>query len=184
MALLGLCLELSFSVLYCRTQANFPTLMHDVLTLACCASNCIYLLLFLVLSIEAHVCCTTLLYTSLARKWFPSMWFFKIEVVRDFSVTQQEISIFLGVSSTSRVLEKYGSSADGCLHRCGEERTFVLEVSLSPKPKCPSTSCIPSLKKSLSSPIMPCSRAPCSVRNRAFPTSDNVESSIHRIRKC
>ena len=28
MALLGLCLELSFSVLYCRTQANLPTLMH------------------------------------------------------------------------------------------------------------------------------------------------------------
>ena len=26
MALLGLCLELSFSVLYCRTQANLPTL--------------------------------------------------------------------------------------------------------------------------------------------------------------
>ena len=28
MALLGLCLELSFNVLYCRTQANLPTLMH------------------------------------------------------------------------------------------------------------------------------------------------------------
>ena len=28
MALLGLCLELSFSVLYYRTQANLPTLMH------------------------------------------------------------------------------------------------------------------------------------------------------------
>ena len=28
MALLGLCLELSFNVLYCRTQANPPTLMH------------------------------------------------------------------------------------------------------------------------------------------------------------
>ena len=28
MALLGLCLELSFSVLHCRTQANLPTLMH------------------------------------------------------------------------------------------------------------------------------------------------------------
>ena len=28
MALQGLCLELSFSVLYCRTQANLPTLMH------------------------------------------------------------------------------------------------------------------------------------------------------------
>ena len=27
MALLGLCLELSFNVLYCRTQANLPTLM-------------------------------------------------------------------------------------------------------------------------------------------------------------
>ena len=27
MALLGLCLELSFSVLYCRTQANLPTLI-------------------------------------------------------------------------------------------------------------------------------------------------------------
>ena len=26
MALLGLCLELSFSILYCRTQANLPTL--------------------------------------------------------------------------------------------------------------------------------------------------------------
>ena len=26
MALLGLCLELSFNVLYCRTQANLPTL--------------------------------------------------------------------------------------------------------------------------------------------------------------
>ena len=28
MALLGLCLELSFSVLYCRTQANLPTLSN------------------------------------------------------------------------------------------------------------------------------------------------------------
>ena len=28
MALLGLCLELSFSVLYCRTQANLPSLSH------------------------------------------------------------------------------------------------------------------------------------------------------------
>ena len=28
MALLGLCLELSFSVLYCRTQANLPTLIN------------------------------------------------------------------------------------------------------------------------------------------------------------
>ena len=28
MVLLGLCLELSFNVLYCRTQANPPTLMH------------------------------------------------------------------------------------------------------------------------------------------------------------
>ena len=28
MTLLGLCLELSFSVLYCRTQANLPTLEH------------------------------------------------------------------------------------------------------------------------------------------------------------
>ena len=27
MALLGLCLELSFNVLYCRTQANLPTLI-------------------------------------------------------------------------------------------------------------------------------------------------------------
>ena len=31
MALLGLCLELSFSVLYCRTQANLPTLMREKL---------------------------------------------------------------------------------------------------------------------------------------------------------
>ena len=28
MALLGLCLELSFNVLYCRSQANPPTIMH------------------------------------------------------------------------------------------------------------------------------------------------------------
>ena len=27
-SLLGLCLELSFSVLHCRTQANLPALMH------------------------------------------------------------------------------------------------------------------------------------------------------------
>ena len=32
MALQGLCLELSFSVLYCRTQANLPTLMHSVMS--------------------------------------------------------------------------------------------------------------------------------------------------------
>ena len=30
MALLGLCLELSFSVLYCRTQANLPTLINTI----------------------------------------------------------------------------------------------------------------------------------------------------------
>ena len=29
MALLGLCLELSFNVLYCRTQANLPTLLQN-----------------------------------------------------------------------------------------------------------------------------------------------------------
>ena len=30
MALLGLCLELSFNVLYCRTQANLPTLFYTM----------------------------------------------------------------------------------------------------------------------------------------------------------
>ena len=32
MALLGLCLELSFNVLYCRTQANLPTLEYCKVT--------------------------------------------------------------------------------------------------------------------------------------------------------
>ena len=46
MALLGLCLGFSFSVLYCRTQANLPTLMcfysHLSFLVFCCSCCCCY----------------------------------------------------------------------------------------------------------------------------------------------
>ena len=99
---------------------------------------------------------------------------YKIEIARDFYVIRQRISTswdvcrLLGCSSrapSAALLLTVASIT-------ARNQIFPSEVSLSPRLERSSTSRTPSLKKSLLSPIMPCSKALSNVRNRAFPTSD------------
>ena len=137
-----------------------------------------------VLSTEVRACCV--LYCRLHRHWQESgfrRYDLEIEVARDFSVTQQGISLSLGVSLTSRVLkESFPRRASyGCrrllLHRHAKPNfrfggiIFAqTQVSFRFKLTFP--------KKSLSSPIMLCSRALSNVRNRACLTSDCMYSGF------
>ena len=95
---------------------------------------------------------------------------FKIEVARDFYVTKQRISTSWGCLSTSRLLEESSlrrvTVADGCLHRRAESNFRFVPVAQT---QCPSTSRKPSLKKSLSSPILPCARALLIVHEHSLP---------------
>ena len=110
----------------------------------------IYLQRILVLSVEVRACCDSAV-DFIDKKVVSVVVIFKIDVARDFSVTQQGISISLGVLSTVRVLEegslRSATVAVGCLHRRVEPNfRFRLKISLSLKLKCPSTSRRPSLK--------------------------------------
>ena len=124
----------------------------------------------LFLSFEVRACFDSAVdFTS--KKVVSVVAIFQNEVARDFYVTKQRISTSWGV--TSRVLEesslRRATVADGCLHRHAESNFRSVPVAQT---QYPSTLRKPSLKKSLSSPIKPCSTALFDVRNRAFPTSD------------
>ena len=120
----------------------------------------------LFLSFEVRACCDSAVDFT-GKKVVFVVAIFKIEVARDFYVTKQRI-IFPGVFFDFSELEesslRRATVADGCLHRRAQSNFRFVPV---PQTQCPSTSRRPSLKKSLSSPIMPCSRALFNVRNRA-----------------
>ena len=123
-------------------------------------------------ALQLHFTCSTLLLLFEVRAYCDSavdftgkkvvsvVAIFKIEVAHAFYVTRQRIMHFLGCFSTSRELEESSlcrfTVADSCLHRRAESNFRFVPVAQT---QCPFTSRRPSLKKSLSSPIMPCSRA-------------------------
>ena len=108
---------------------------------------------------------------SPARQVVSVVVIFKIEVVRDFYVTKQRISTSWGVCRLLGCSRRAPSAAlrfaDGFLHRREESNFRFVPVAQT---QFPSISRRPSLKKSLSSPIMPCSGA-FNVRNKVFLTS-------------
>ena len=129
----------------------------------------------LFLSIEVRACCDPAVDFT-GKKVVSVVVVFKMEVARHFYVSKlfkAKNQHFVGCLSTSRLLEesslRRATVADGCLHRREESKFRFVPVAQT---QCPSTSRRPSLKKCLSSPIMPCSRALLNVRNGAFPTSD------------
>ena len=84
---------------------------------------------------------------------------FNIEVARDFYVAKQRISTSWGVCRRSGARGeplRRATVNDGCLHHRAESNFRFVPVAQT---QCPSTSRRSSLEKSLSSPIMPCSRA-------------------------
>ena len=130
----------------------------------------------LVLSIEIRACCHAL---CSWHHWQESgfvVMICKIEVASDFSVTRQRISISWGIRELLRCSRRAPSRrptvADGCLHRRLEPNFRFGRYH------CRSNSSVHPLqidlprKISLSSPIMPGSRAFSNVRKRTFPMSD------------
>ena len=125
----------------------------------------------LFLSFEVRGCCDSAVEFT-GKKVVSDVVIFQIEVARDFYMTQQRISAFCGVCRLlkfSGAREELPPTRFGCLHRRAESNFRFVPVAQT---ECPSTSRRPSLKKSLSSSIIPCASALFNVRNRAFRTSD------------
>ena len=101
------------------------TLVFAVLTLLrhVALPTALYLQRFLVLSIKIRACCDSAVDFT-GKKVVSVVVIFKIELARNFSVTQQRSSVSLGVSSTSRVLKerslRRATVDDGYLHRRAE----------------------------------------------------------------
>ena len=134
---------------------------------ACCASNCT----------SFSTCSATLFLSFEVRAFYDSavgftgkkvvsvVVIFQIEVARDFQKSALPV-VFADFSGAGGELLP---TRFGCLHRRAESNFRFVPVAQT---HCPFTSHRPSLKKSLSSPIMPCASALFNVRNGAFPTSD------------
>ena len=122
----------------------------------------------LFLSFEVRACCDSAVdFTD--KKVVSVVVIFKIEVARDFYLPEQRISTSWGICRLLGCSRRAASAALRCwrLHRRAESNASYLSLKLS---VLPLHAGLP--WKSLSSPIMPCSRAFFNVRNRAFPMSD------------
>ena len=128
---------------------------------ACCAFNCT--LVFTQVYWQRY-----LVTISQARQRFPSLWSLTSKSPMISTLLSKEPAL-PGVFVDSRVLEesslRRATVADVCLHHCAESNFRFVPVAQT---QCPFTSRRSTLKNSLSSPIMPCSRALFNVRNRAF----------------
>ena len=151
-------------------------LVSAVLTLGTLHSNCTLLVAALPFFFRSwYVRAATLLSISEATsKWFPSLLCLKSKSPLISTWLSKESAlpgVFADFSGARGELPppRYGCRRLLACHRCAESNFRFVAVAQT---QCPSTSRRPSLKKSLSSSIMPCSRALFNVRNRASPTSD------------
>ena len=113
---------------------------------------------------------------SQTRKWFSIVVIFKVKVARDFYVTKQRIGTSLDVCRLLGCSRRAPSAVLWLLTVACARSALLRRIKLSLR-TCRSnsvsfhfTQTFP--EKSLSSPIMPCSRAFFNVRNRALPTSN------------
>ena len=124
---------------------------------ACCASNCTLLaaLPCFFNSFEVRACCDSAV--DFTGEKVVSV--VVIEVARDFYVAKQRISISWGVCRRSGARGELPPPRDGWWRLLASPRGIKLSLRTCRSTQSPSTSRRPSLEKSLSSPIMPCSRA-------------------------
>ena len=113
----------------------------------------------LFLSFEVRACCDSAVDFT-GKKVVSVVAVFEIEVTRNFYMTklskESALPVLVDFSVARGASLRHATVADGCLH-CREESNFSF-VPVA-QTQCPSTSRRPALKKCLSSPILPCSRA-------------------------
>ena len=142
----------------------------------CCASNCTLLAVLPCFFRSRYVRPATLLSISQTRKWFPSLWSLKSKSPMISTWLSKE-SAFPGVFVDFSVARgelpppRYGCwSMAACASPRGIKLSLRTAAGRSNSVSFHFTQTFP--EKSVSSLIMPSSRAFFNVRNRAFPTSD------------
>ena len=139
-----------------QAQVVLTATMHDVGIRYVDLGHVALQLVLLCFLLSRYVRAATLLSISQERKWFSSLRSLKSKspvISTGLSKELYFLGVFFDFSELEESSLRRATVADGCLHRRAQSNFRFVPVGQT---QCPSTSRRPSLKKSLSSPIMPC----------------------------